>query len=104
MPLLPGSPAIGKGVPADYPGTSTPITTDQRGLPLASLALDIGAFQTNPLVVNSTIDGTGSPSGDLSLRQAVNLADSWAARRDHLRPDRLRHSPQTITLTGGQLT
>ena len=34
MALLPGSPALGAGVIADYPGTSTPITTDQRGLPL----------------------------------------------------------------------
>ena len=32
MALLPGSPAIGAGVIADYPGTTTPITTDQRGL------------------------------------------------------------------------
>ena len=46
MALLPGSPAIGAGVIADYPGTSTPITTDQRGLPLDSPNPDIGAFQT----------------------------------------------------------
>ena len=29
--LLPGSPAIGKGTAADFGGTTTPITTDQRG-------------------------------------------------------------------------
>ena len=29
MGLLPGSPAIGAGVVADYPGTNTPITTDR---------------------------------------------------------------------------
>ena len=34
MALLPGSAAIGKGIAADYPGTITPITTDQRGMPL----------------------------------------------------------------------
>ena len=34
MPLLAGSHAIGKGTTADYPGTSMPITTDERGLPL----------------------------------------------------------------------
>ncbi len=44
--LLPGSPSIGAGVIADYPGTSTPITTDQRGEPLDSPNPDIGAFQT----------------------------------------------------------
>ena len=46
MALLAGSPAIGAGVIADYPGTTTPITTDQRGLPLDSPNPDIGAFQT----------------------------------------------------------
>ena len=46
MALLPGSPAIGAGMTADYPGTSTPITTDQRGEPLGSPNPDIGAFQT----------------------------------------------------------
>ncbi len=44
--LLPGSVAICAGVIADYPGTTTPITTDQRGLPLDSPYPDIGAFQT----------------------------------------------------------
>ncbi len=46
MALLPGSPAIGAGAIADYPGTTTPITTDQRGEPLDSPKPDIGAFQT----------------------------------------------------------
>ena len=46
MALLPGSAAIGAGVIADYPGTTTPITTDQRGEPLDSPNPDIGAFQT----------------------------------------------------------
>ncbi len=46
--LLPGSPAIGAGVIADYPGTTTPITTDQRGEPLDTPDPDIGAFQTQP--------------------------------------------------------
>ena len=48
MALLPGSPAIGAGVIADYPGTTTPITTDQRGEPLDSPNPDIGAYQTQP--------------------------------------------------------
>ena len=73
MALLPGSPAIGKGTGADAP------ITDQRGFALDSPTPDIGAFQTNPLVVNTTIDGVGSPLGDLSLRQAVNLANALNA-------------------------
>ena len=46
MALLPGSPAIGAGVIADYPATTTPVTTDQRGEPLDSPNPDIGAYQT----------------------------------------------------------
>ena len=69
MPLLPGSAAIGTGT------AITGVTSDQRGLPIGATP-DIGAFQVQTgLVVNTTIDGTGSPSGDLSLRQAVNLAN-----------------------------
>ena len=43
MALLPGSPALGAGATADYPGTSTPITADQRGIALNSPP-DLGAF------------------------------------------------------------
>ena len=70
MALLPGSPAIGKGV------AIVGVTTDQRGLPRPSVGVNIGAFQTqtHPLSVNTTLDGIGSPLGDLSLRQALNLA------------------------------
>jgi predicted outer membrane repeat protein len=46
IPLLPGSPALGVGAPADYSGTNNPITTDQRGEPLDSPDPDIGAFQS----------------------------------------------------------
>ena len=53
MALLPGSPAIGAGVIADYPGTTNPITTDQRGEPLDSPNPDIGAFQTQGSTLTS---------------------------------------------------
>ena len=43
--LLAGSPALGAG-DRRLPGHHTPITTDQRGLPLDSPDPDIGAFQT----------------------------------------------------------
>ncbi len=70
MALKPGSPAIHAGVAV------TGLTTDQRGFPLDSPP-DIGAYQTRPgpLVVNTAVDGTGSALGQLSVRQAVNLAN-----------------------------
>ena len=72
MALLPGSPAIGKGKPVSGP------VTDQRDFALDSPTPDIGAFQTQPgIVVNATVDGQGSPLGDLSLRDAINLAHAF---------------------------
>src|SRR5262249_22035040 len=70
MALQPNSPAL-------HAGTAVPgVTTDQRGFSLDSPP-DIGAFQSQagPLVVDTAIDGLGSPLGELSLRQAINLAD-----------------------------
>ncbi len=96
MALLPGSPAIGKGAALGQ-------TTDQRGFPLDSPTPDIGAFQTNPLTVNTTLDGAGSPSGDLSLRQAVNLANVLGAAEMVTFGPTAFAQAQTITLTRGQL-
>src|SRR5262249_30496487 len=65
---------------------------------------DIGAFQTQPaLVVNTTSDGTGSPAGDLSLRQAVNLANALTGAQSITFDATVFATPQTITLTSGQL-
>ncbi len=77
IPLLAGSAAIGAGLIADDPGTTTQIKTDERGMPLDSPKPDIGAFQTqaHPLVVTTSSDGLGSPLDQLDLRQAINLAD-----------------------------
>ena len=58
MALLPGSPAIGAGVIADYPGTTTPITTDQRGEPLDSPDPDIGAFQSQGFTLTPAAGST----------------------------------------------
>jgi parallel beta-helix repeat protein len=103
MALLPASPAIGNGAVADYPGTNTPITTDQRGEPLDSPP-DIGAFQTQTgLVVNTTVDGAGSPPGDLSLRQSVNLADVLGVAETITFDPTVFATAQTITLTSGEL-
>ncbi len=62
MALLPGSPAIGAGTQADYPGSTTAITTDQRGQPLDSTP-DIGAYQTQaPQAINLSFTGLNSPA------------------------------------------
>ncbi len=97
MALLTGSPAIGQGT------TVAGITTDQRGFALDSPRPDIGAFQSNPLVVNTTSDGTGSLPGDLDLRQAVNLANVTDGAATITFDPTVFAAPQTIALTGGQL-
>ncbi len=98
MVLLPGSAAIGTGT------LVSGVTTDQRGMPLDSPVPDIGAFQTQPaLVVNTTIDGIGSPFGDLSLRQAVNLANLFDTAETITFDPTAFATPQTIVLTRGQL-
>ncbi len=77
MALLPGSPALLNGNPS---ATGLP-TTDERGFPrVVSSKVDIGAFQTQaqPFVVNTTNDTASGtePSGDLSLRDAIHLANA----------------------------
>jgi hypothetical protein len=97
MPLLPGSAAIHAGVAAGG------VTTDQRGFPLDSPP-DIGAFQVQPgLVVNTNVGGVGSPSGDLSLREALNLANTLPGNSTITFDATVFHKPQTIELTAGQL-
>jgi hypothetical protein len=58
IPLLPGSPAIGKGVATDYPNTINPITSDQRGEPMDSPAPDIGAFQSEGFTLTPVVGST----------------------------------------------
>ena len=83
MALLPGSPAIGAGVIADYPGTTTPITTDQRGEPLDSPNPDIGAFQTQgSTLIALTFSGISDQSityGTSSVTISGTLADGSQA-------------------------
>ena len=100
LALLPDSPAIGAGAPGD----GVP-THDERGF-YRGAAIDIGAFQSQgtTLVVNVPYDGFGSNSGQLSLRQAVNLANALAT------VDTITFDPETfgvpslIRLTEGPLT
>ena len=95
--LLPGSPALGTGTAV------AGVTTDQRGF--AANPVDIGEFQSQagPLVVNTTIDGLGSPSGDLSLRQAINLANVLTGGATIKFNTPIYTVNQTIILTAGQL-
>ena len=66
LALLPGSPAIGGGVPVSG------VTTDQRGYPRPPTNPDIGAYQTDQQVVTTTAD-----SGAGSLRQALLVANAF---------------------------
>ncbi len=98
MALLPGSPAIGGG------SMVSGVTTDQRGFPLDMPTPDIGAFQSQTtLVVNTTGDFTSGPSGELSLRQAINLANLVNEAETITFDPNVFATPQTITLTEGPL-
>ena len=100
MALLPGSPAIGKGVAVGG------VTADQRGFPLDN-PIDIGAFQTKvstgKLVVNSTADGSGNQPGKLDLRGAVDLADVLTGAQTITFDPTVFATAQTIVLTAGPL-
>ena len=82
MALLPGSAAIRAGTTADYPGTSTPISTDQRGRPLDS-APDIGAYQTQAShLINLSFTNLSSPTidyGTASVKVSGTLASGGQA-------------------------
>jgi hypothetical protein len=102
MALLPGSAAIGKGMAV------TGVNADERRFALAS-SIDIGAFQSgHGLVVNTAIDGADAPAGELSMREAVNIAnapdsaDAGAAESITFDPTAFA-SPRTIKLDGSSL-
>jgi len=87
-----GSAAICAGSAALFfviPGTTIPITTDQRGFaddttcPSGTSYVDAGAVQTNYLIVNTTLDQNDTlsncpigSSGTCSLRDALNAANT----------------------------
>ncbi len=105
MALLSGSEAIGKGVIAPYPGTTTPITTDQRGEPLDTPNPDIGAFQFHSsysLVVKTTSDST-APAGEFNLRGAIDLANILTGAQTITFDPTVFATAQTIGLTAGPL-
>ena len=102
MALLLGSPALGAGTAADYPGTTTPITTDQRGFPVDSPNPDIGAFQGVNLEVESTSGSVDTQPSSLTLPGAISLANSHERTTITFDPA-VFATPQTITLTGSSL-
>ena len=102
MALRHGSPAIGGGAT----GTGVP-ATDQRGFSRDG-SVDIGAFQsqgTGPLMVNITTDGVGSRPGQLTFRQAVNVANAVDSTETiSFDSSVFGTTPQAITLSQGALT
>jgi hypothetical protein len=101
--LLPGSPALAAG--GALLATEPPL--DQRGLSRPSSGqIDIGAYQTqaSPFVVTTAAD-PGGISGKLSLREAVNLANAYAAAGSSatITFDPAAMGTSTVTLTQGLL-
>ena len=98
MALLPGSLAIGGGTT----GPNIP-ANDQRGQPRPA-SVDIGAFQGEgtALVVDTTVGGIGSGVGQISLPQAINLANAEPTADTITFDPNVFQTPQTITL-GTQL-
>jgi hypothetical protein len=97
LPLLPDSPARNAGDP------DSALPTDQRGLHrLVDDQIDIGAFQTqaNPFRVTTLLD-PGHRFGELSLREAVNLANLLPGAHTISFPRSLDGG--AVVLTAGQL-
>jgi parallel beta-helix repeat protein len=96
MALLPGSLAIGAGTASGAPAT------DQRGVPRGP-EVDIGAFQSAPLLVNVTSDELVSDFGQLTLREALNLATVLNSAETIGFDPAVFSTPQAISLTLGPL-
>jgi hypothetical protein len=96
MALEYDSPAIGKGVVIGG------ITKDQRGQARPDSEPDIGAFQTvYPMYVNTNQDVLIVPSGVLTLRDALNVANASGGTQVIKFADGL--SGETINLSGSPL-
>ena len=100
MALLTGSPALGQG--AVVKG----VKTDQRGFSLDK-PVDIGAFQGEALIVESTSGAVNTNPAQLTLAGAVSLADPSQGEPtpnvDIYFDPTVFATMQTITLTGSPL-
>jgi Dockerin type I domain len=109
--LLPGSPAINRGDLNAIRGENGVPLFDQRGEPFNRIVggrIDIGAFEyQQPANLNLFVDTLADESdgdygrGDLSLREAIELAEQWPG------VDTIHFDPAlaggTIVLTMGEL-
>ncbi len=102
--LLVGSPAIDAGDALFDPQTiNPPLEFDQRGFDRVVGVIDIGAFEKFNLKASTLVDESDGnfANGDLSLREAVELANLVSG------PDVIDFDPQlagqTITLSLGEL-
>ena len=115
LSLPAGSPAIAAGVPVDYPGTTTTVSTDQRGYPRPASKPDIGAYQTAgtySIVVNQTNDALDNPAtsfntqlgNNVTLRDAINAVDNSGGNATITFDPTVFATPQAIILSEGTLT
>jgi predicted outer membrane repeat protein len=114
--LLPGSPAIDRGNPSAVAGSGAVPQFDQRESPYARVAggrIDIGAFESQNLsplilVVDTLVDEDDGnyAAGDLSLREAIGLANARQFSIDTISfaPTLTAGGPASIVLTQGQLS
>jgi hypothetical protein len=112
--LLPGSPAINAGSPTAVAGIAGIPQFDERGQPFERVAggrIDIGAYerQSSPgnqsLIVDTLADENDSEygAGDLSLREAIGLANGFVGGDDVISFHPAIHGG-VIVLTRGELS
>jgi hypothetical protein len=112
--LLAGSPAINAGDLSAVAGVGGVPEFDQRGTPFGRVfngRIDIGAFEYQAasdlnLVVDTLADESDGnyALGDLSLREAILLANTWPSTDTiHFDPALTAGGPATILLTMGEL-
>jgi hypothetical protein len=107
--LLPGSPAINRGDLNALVGVNGVPEFDQRGAPFARIfggRIDIGAYEYQAtsdlnLLVDTLVDESDGDysRGDLSLREAIELANLWGGHDTiEFDPSLTAHGPATISL------
>lgn len=99
--LSANSPAFGAGDPT----FAAPPDFDQRGAGFDRVSggrIDIGAYETQTIVVDTHLDESDGDysAGDLSLREAIELANSTSGKLITFAPELTGH---TLVLTLGQL-